>query len=139
EDRTRQTDRPLPPARHPARISPPPGRNSRRRKGRKCCPQRGFPPGGRRAGFSRNEGKQPGTLVKSQVVQYAPRARGDGPPVGWPRTRGEECSPRTRGWSLVGVAVGDGGEMLPPHAGTVRSMILTETARVLRFGAPRCQ
>src|SRR5690606_7802134 len=30
------------------------------------------------------------------------------------------------------------GEMLPPHAGTVRSMILTETARVLRFGAPRC-
>ena len=79
----------------------------------------GFRPGACFAGFLRSEGKPCGTLVKSQVVQSAPRARGDGPGVIATQARDPQCSPRTRGWSPVATASGHRCKVLPAHAGMV--------------------
>ncbi len=65
-------------------------------------------------------------LVSSQVVDCAPRARGDGPPGGRLVMTVLVCSPRTRGWSHTHSAPrarGDGPThtVLPAHAGMVPS------------------
>jgi hypothetical protein len=81
-------------------------------------------------------------LVSLQVVDCAPRARGDGPSTGAGRGRRWRCSPRTRGWSP-----GQNGQprlspVLPAHAGMVPSLRCSLSsfwrAPRARGDGPRC-
>ena len=53
------------------------------------------------------------------VMIGAPRARGDGPKGLSEGAFWQECSPRTRGWSLDQMAARIRAEVLPAHAGMV--------------------
>ncbi len=66
----------------------------------------------------------------------APRARGGGPGGGPSPSLSAMCSPRTRGWSRLGVHVTADAVVLPAHAGVVPAR---PTVSRLRRGAPRAR
>ena len=81
-------------------------------------------------------GMVPGCVRRGWRGACAPRARGDGP-TDWAVTIATRaCSPRTRGWSLEGHRISDGGPVLPAHAGMVPA---TRTPRWVERSAPRAR